>query len=138
MDVWGDFHADLLTWRCHSIRALFAIGYVTQDDVMLATLTVHQTLTMYSRLNTTASVTDLERKARVETVIDHLGLRRVEDTIIGNTLIRGISGGERRRVSIGIDLVRCPAPALLLLDEPTSGLSSTDANKVREDARQFQ
>ncbi|KAC9534222.1 hypothetical protein E3N88_45679 [Mikania micrantha] len=70
----------------------------------------------------------LKKKLRVEALIDQLGLRNAAKTVIGDEGHRGVSGGERRRVSIGIDIIH--DPIVLLLDEPTSGLDSTSAYMV--------
>uniref|UniRef100_A0A803NE50 AAA+ ATPase domain-containing protein n=1 Tax=Chenopodium quinoa TaxID=63459 RepID=A0A803NE50_CHEQI len=69
-----------------------------------------------------------KKKARVEVLIDQLGLRGAANTVIGDEGHRGVSGGERRRVSIGIDIIH--DPIILFLDEPTSGLDSTSAFMV--------
>ncbi len=71
---------------------------------------------------------DSEKKARVHAVIKLLGLNKCRRTLIGDADVRGISGGERRRVSIGMELVT--APSLLFFDEPTSGLDSHSALQV--------
>jgi ATP-binding cassette subfamily G (WHITE) protein 2 len=65
---------------------------------------------------------------RAEAIIAELGLRRCEDTIIGNSMLRGVSGGERKRVSIGHEMLI--DPSILFLDEPTSGLDSTTALRI--------
>ncbi|KAG0003577.1 hypothetical protein BGZ65_001560 [Modicella reniformis] len=78
-----------------------------------------------------------DKIARVHEVMQELSLTHIKDTKVGGTVIRGISGGEKRRVTIGIELLS--SPSVLLLDEPTSGLSSTDAlnvtNAIKELAR---
>eukprot|EP00741_Cyanophora_paradoxa_P015704 tig00020904_g15161.t1 len=102
-----------------------ATSYVTQDDVLLEHLTVRETFMYAARLTLPASATDAERAARVDDVIAELGLIKAADTLIGGYFRRGVSGGEKRRVSIGVELIR--SPLVLLLDEPTSGLSSADA-----------
>ncbi|XP_010924121.1 ABC transporter G family member 10-like [Elaeis guineensis] len=93
-------------------------GYVTQDDALFPLLTVEECLTYSARLRLRA--TRGESAARVRELIRELGLAHVARSRAG-----GISGGERRRVSIGVDLVH--NPAVLLLDEPTSGLDSASA-----------
>jgi ATP-binding cassette subfamily G (WHITE) protein 2 len=60
--------------------------------------------------------------ARVDQIIHELGLKKVENTYIGNAFLRGVSGGERKRVNIGVELVT--DPSLIFLDEPTSGRMS--------------
>ncbi|WCJ28859.1 ABC-2 type transporter family protein [Euphorbia peplus] len=104
-------------------------GFVAQEDNLLPLLTVKETL-MYSakfRLNDTSSE---EKAKRVERLMEELGLSHVADSFVGDEENRGISGGERKRVSIGVDIIH--DPAILLLDEPTSGLDSTSALQVIE------
>lgn len=71
-----------------------------------------------------------EKHQRVESLIKDLGLTRCADTKVGNNLIRGLSGGERKRASIGVELIT--NPSLIFLDEPTTGLDSTTALHVLE------
>ncbi|GAV64058.1 ABC_tran domain-containing protein/ABC2_membrane domain-containing protein [Cephalotus follicularis] len=101
-------------------------GYVTQDDALFPLLTVKETL-MYSALLRLPG----ERKVvarRVRELMKELGLDHVASSKIGEGSNGGISGGERRRVSIGVDLVH--DPAVILIDEPTSGLDSASALHV--------
>ncbi|XP_070188788.1 ATP-binding cassette sub-family G member 8-like [Littorina saxatilis] len=103
-------------------------AYVRQDDRLMASLTVRETLMFVAQLKLPKSFGDDEIKARVDSVILELGLMEPADTRIGNAEIRGISGGERRRVSIGIQMLI--DPSLLFLDEPTSGLDSFTASHL--------
>ena len=103
-------------------------AYVMQEDLLFPMLTVEETLNYAAELRLPGTLTAAKKKARVETLIDQLGLRRAAKTIIGDEAHRGVSGGERRRVSIGIDIIH--DPILLFLDEPTSGLDSTSAFMV--------
>jgi ATP-binding cassette subfamily G (WHITE) protein 2 len=105
-------------------------GYVTQDDAMYPTLTARETLMFSARLRLPGAMTIEEKRNRVESLIEMLGLKDCADTYVGDEKVRGVSGGERRRVSIGVDLVH--DPAVLLLDEPTSGLDSTSALHVMQ------
>ncbi|KAL2331369.1 hypothetical protein Fmac_018950 [Flemingia macrophylla] len=101
-------------------------GYVTQEDALFPSLTVRETL-MYSamlRLPVRRKVAAI----RVSELMKELGLDHVADSRIGGGSDNGISGGERRRVSIGVDLVH--DPAVILIDEPTSGLDSASALAV--------
>ncbi|XP_010556399.1 PREDICTED: ABC transporter G family member 21-like [Tarenaya hassleriana] len=109
------------------------IGFVTQDDVLYPHLTVTETLTFTAMLRLPKELTRLEKIEQVESVISDLGLNRCSNSVIGGGLIRGISGGERKRVSIGQEML--VNPSLLLLDEPTSGLDSTAAARVIATAR---
>lgn len=103
-------------------------GYVMQDDALFPMLTVRETLIYSARLRLPSVVPMTEKAARVEALMAELGLSHVAGSRIGNESIRGVSGGERRRVSIGVDLIH--DPAVLILDEPTSGLDSAAALHV--------
>ncbi|KAJ7518870.1 hypothetical protein O6H91_20G012800 [Diphasiastrum complanatum] len=104
------------------------IGFVAQDDVLYPHLTVAETLMYAALLRLPNSFTKQQKIQRVEEISIQLGLERCRDTIIGGRFLRGISGGERKRVCIGHEILI--NPSLLLLDEPTSGLDSTIALKV--------
>ncbi|KAH9178936.1 hypothetical protein EDB89DRAFT_1929197 [Lactarius sanguifluus] len=106
------------------------VGFVPQQDVLPAMLTVSEALLFAARLRLPEYVTDAEKRQRVADVLEQLGLTHVRDSRIGGhtSHARGISGGEMRRVSIGLELVA--SPDVLILDEPTSGLDSVSAAKV--------
>ncbi|KAI0062057.1 hypothetical protein BV25DRAFT_1825918 [Artomyces pyxidatus] len=105
------------------------IGFVPQQDVLPPMLTVFEALLFAARLRLPEWISDAEKKQRVEDVVEQLGLGKVRNTRIGGGGEgRGISGGEMRRVSIGLELVA--SPDVLILDEPTSGLDSVSAAKV--------
>lgn len=106
------------------------VAYVEQDDIMYRTLTVRETITFAANLKLPGHLTKEQRKERVDAVMTALGLMPVADTIIGDQEHRGVSGGERKRVSIGIELIT--DPRLIFLDEPTSGLDSFTAMSVIE------
>ena len=99
-----------------------------QFDTLVGELTVQQMLSYTAALKLPASVTAEERRERVNEVISRLDLGSCRNTIIGSALVRGISGGQAKRVNIGLALVT--RPKVLLLDEPTSGLDSRTANEV--------
>uniref|UniRef100_M4DE55 ABC transporter domain-containing protein n=1 Tax=Brassica campestris TaxID=3711 RepID=M4DE55_BRACM len=103
-------------------------AYVMQDDLLFPMLTVKETLMFASEFRLPRSLSKSKKMERVEALIDQLGLRNAADTRIGDEGHRGVSGGERRRVSIGIDIIH--DPIVLFLDEPTSGLDSTNAFMV--------
>ncbi|XP_010509030.1 PREDICTED: ABC transporter G family member 1 [Camelina sativa] len=103
-------------------------AYVMQDDLLFPMLTVEETLMFAAEFRLPRSLPKSKKKLRVQALIDQLGIRNAAKTIIGDEGHRGISGGERRRVSIGIDIIH--DPILLFLDEPTSGLDSTSAFMV--------
>ncbi|KAJ4965681.1 hypothetical protein NE237_017530 [Protea cynaroides] len=103
-------------------------GFVTQDDVLYPHLTVRETLVFCALLRLPDSLSKNEKIRVAESVITELGLGKCENRIIGNSFIRGVSGGERKRVSIGHEMLL--NPSLLFLDEPTSGLDSTAAYRL--------
>lgn len=103
-------------------------AYVMQDDLLFPMLTVEETLMFAAEFRLPRTLSKSKKKARVQALIDQLGLRNAAKTVIGDEGHRGVSGGERRRVSIGIDIIH--DPIILFLDEPTSGLDSTSAFMV--------
>lgn len=84
---------------------------------------------MAAALRMPRSVSSSDRTVAVDTLIAKLGLTQSADTIVGNEKTRGLSGGEKKRLSIACELIG--SPKLLFLDEPTSGLDSFQAEKVR-------
>ncbi|XP_048360780.1 ATP-binding cassette sub-family G member 8 [Sphaerodactylus townsendi] len=104
------------------------IAHVRQDDRLLPNLTVKETLFFIAKLRLPKIFSETERKKRVEEVIAELRLRQCANTKVGNEYIRGVSGGERRRVSIGVQLLW--NPGILIFDEPTSGLDSFTAHNL--------
>ncbi|MCL7039664.1 hypothetical protein MKW94_010744 [Papaver nudicaule] len=104
------------------------IGFVTQDDVLFPHLTVRETLTYAALLRLPKTLTKQHKEERAMDIICDLGLERCQDTMIGGSFVRGISGGERKRVCIGNEILI--NPSLLFLDEPTSGLDSTTALRM--------
>ncbi|KAL8041794.1 hypothetical protein ABFX02_09G007000 [Erythranthe guttata] len=105
-------------------------SYVMQDDQLFPMLTVYETFMFAAEVRLPPSISTVEKKRRVVELLDQLGLTSATHTYIGNEGKRGVSGGEKRRVSIGIDIIH--KPSLLFLDEPTSGLDSTSAYSVVE------
>jgi len=103
-------------------------GFVTQDDVLYPHLTVLETLTYAALLRLPKELSKQDKIEQTEMLIRELGLARCRNGVVGGTLLRGISGGERKRVSIGQEML--VNPSLLLLDEPTSGLDSTTAQRI--------
>ncbi|TMW99192.1 hypothetical protein EJD97_002921 [Solanum chilense] len=109
-------------------QVLKRTGFVTQDDVLYPHLTVRETLIFCALLRLPNSLNRKEKITVTDSVIAELGLNKCEDTIIGNSFIRGVSGGERKRVSIAHEMLI--NPSLLILDEPTSGLDATAAYRL--------
>ena len=100
-------------------------AYVMQQDVLLPTLTVRETLRYAADLRLPPPTTQQERWGVVEEVILELGLKDCADTRIGNNVHKGCSGGEKRRTSLGVQLLA--NPSVLFLDEVTTGLDSSSA-----------
>ncbi|XP_067876390.1 broad substrate specificity ATP-binding cassette transporter ABCG2-like [Heterodontus francisci] len=106
-------------------------AYVVQDDILMGTLTVRENLEFSANLRLSKKeYTFEEKQLKVNKVIDELGLQDCANTKIGTELIRGISGGERKRCSIGMELIT--SPSLLFLDEPTTGLDANTANSIMQ------
>eukprot|EP01134_Creolimax_fragrantissima_P008559 CFRG8559T1 len=106
----------------------YTCGYVQQDDTVMGTLTVTENLMFSARLRLSPKMPDSEKRSRVQSVIRELGLSKVADSLIGTRILRGVSGGERKRVCIGMELVK--EPSVLFLDEPTTGLDSNTAENL--------
>lgn len=104
------------------------IGYVPQDDIMHGDLTVGEALFYTARLRLPPDFTTREIRERIATVLSQLGLQGTENVLIGSPERKGISGGQRKRVNLAMELLT--DPSILFLDEPTSGLSSEDALMV--------
>eukprot|EP01035_Chromulina_nebulosa_P021369 gene21369-27686_t len=105
-------------------------AYVMQDDVLHAELTVSETLSYAAELRLPPTITKEERINRVEEVTLMMGIGHIGHVIVGDSRKKGISGGERKRLCIAIELLT--KPKLIFLDEPTSGLDSTTALSVCE------
>lgn len=101
------------------------IAYVMQDDAMLATATPREALAFSAYMRLPASTTKQQIDQLVDQLLEELGLTVCADVFIGGALIKGISGGQRKRTSVGVELIT--KPQLLFLDEPTSGLDSYSA-----------
>mmetsp|Transcript_36097 Transcript_36097/g.66159 ORF Transcript_36097/g.66159 Transcript_36097/m.66159 type:complete len:684 (-) Transcript_36097:150-2201(-) len=108
------------------------VGVVWQDDLLLSNLTVKETVRFAARLKTPQQKSDHEVEMLVEDTLSRLGLTHIQDSLIGvpggSGKSRGISGGERKRVAVAVELVA--RPSILILDEPTSGLDATTAQQL--------
>ncbi len=100
--------------------------YVMQDDIIFPYFTVREALTFAARLR--LKISEAEQDIKVESLIKDLGLDKCADTIVGSVLKKTISGGERKRTAIGVELIT--DPSVILLDEPTSGLDSFMAQTI--------
>lgn len=106
-------------------------SFVTQDDdALMAELTVRETLRFAAGLRLPASMNKQEKDQRAEDVLLKMGLKDCADNVVGSELKKGISGGEKRRVSIAIQILT--DPKVLLLDEPTSGLDAFTTTSIIE------
>ncbi|CAM0909338.1 unnamed protein product [Alopecurus aequalis] len=103
-------------------------AYVTQDDVLMTTLTVRETVHYSAQLQLPSSMSTAAKRDRAEETLREMGLEGAADTRIGGWMHKGISGGQRRRVSVCMEILT--RPALLFLDEPTSGLDSAASYHV--------
>jgi ABC-type multidrug transport system ATPase subunit len=106
---------------------------VTQENVLLGTLTVRETVTYSALLRLPSSMSKAEVRRVVDDTLNEMGLRECEDRPIGTWHLRGISGGEKKRLCIALEILT--RPRLLFLDEPTSGLDSASAFSVIETLR---
>lgn len=116
----------LINGRTESIRSYKKIiGFVPQDDIVHGNLTVEENLWFSARCRLSADMPKADKVLVVERVIESLGLQPVRDCLVGTVEKRGISGGQRKRVNVGLEMVM--EPSLLILDEPTSGLDSASS-----------
>ena len=105
------------------------VGFIPQDDLLMEELTVYQNLYFNAKLlNDTWGEEELQE--RIEKVLKELGLYEIRDIAVGNPLNKKISGGQRKRLNIALELIR--EPLVLFVDEPTSGLSSKDSENVMQ------
>ncbi|XP_052270899.1 ATP-binding cassette sub-family G member 8-like isoform X1 [Dreissena polymorpha] len=124
----GDVYLNNVNRTSTMVRGCSA--YVRQDDRLLPHLTVRETLMFVAQLKLPTTFTGEQISKRVDSVILELGLSHVADSKVGGAEDRGVSGGERRRVSIGAQLLL--DPSVLFLDEPTSGLDAFTAHHLVE------
>ncbi|KAM0723909.1 hypothetical protein Q7P37_000899 [Cladosporium fusiforme] len=103
-------------------------AYVEQEDALVGSLTVRETLNFAARLSLPKHVSKLERIQRIESLLTAFGLQGQSNNLIGTPIRKGISGGQKRRVSVAAQLIT--SPKLLFLDEPTSGLDSAASFEV--------
>ena len=111
------------------------IGYVPQDDIIHGELTVYEALQYTANLRFSSDVSQEEIDQRINSVLESLGIYKCKDTLVGSAEKKGISGGQRKRVNLAMELLT--DPSLLFLDEPTSGLSSEDTITVMDVLRKL-
>ncbi len=105
------------------------IGYVSQDDLLIEELTVFENLYFNAKL-CFGNLNDKQIAKRVLSMLESLGLYETKDLKVGSPLEKTISGGQRKRLNIALELIR--EPAVLFVDEPTSGLSSRDSENIMD------
>jgi ABC-type multidrug transport system ATPase subunit len=105
------------------------VGFIPQDDLLIEDLTVFENLYFAARL-CFGHFTEAQIAERVTRVLSSLGLSETRDLKVGSPLQKTISGGQRKRLNIGLELLR--EPAILFVDEPTSGLSSRDSENIMD------
>ncbi len=110
------------------------IGYIPQDDLLVEDLTVYENLYYSTRL-VYRDLTEVQINKKVDKVLTSLGLYQSRNMKVGNLLDKKISGGQRKRLNMGLELIR--EPAILFVDEPTSGLSSRDSENIMELLREL-
>ncbi|PNH12086.1 ABC transporter G family member 1, partial [Tetrabaena socialis] len=103
-------------------------GFVHQEDVILHTMTVREALTFSAMLKLPGSMPGPQKAQRALDIAYLLNLHKSLDSVVGSAMIKGISGGEKRRLSLGMEMVT--EPSILFLDEPSSGLDAFNAFKV--------
>lgn len=124
------------TFNLHKEKTLFegVIGYVPQDDLLMEDLTVYQNLYFNSKL-CFGELDKNELTVKVSQLLQSLGLYEIKDLKVGSPLDKMISGGQRKRLNIALEIIR--APSVLFVDEPTSGLSSLDSIQVMDLLKQL-
>ena len=103
-------------------------SYVEQDDALIGSLTVRETVDFNARLSFSSTISKKERLSRVDQTIEAFGLTEQAHTLIGTPLTKGISGGQKRRTSVAAQIIT--DPKILFLDEPTSGLDSAASFEI--------
>ena len=132
-EVTGEIRINGKVDRMENHRDL--MGFVPQDDIVHEDLTVKENLIYAANLRLPTSTTRKEKLALVEATLKMLQIYHVRHSIVGSVSKRGISGGQRKRVNIGMELVA--KPAALFLDEPTSGLDSTSSEVILDSLKRL-
>ncbi len=115
-------------------QVLEQIGYIPQDDLLIAELTVFENLYYSARLSL-GNLSDDQLRVHINKTLNALGLYEIRNFKVGDALNKYISGGQRKRLNIALELIR--EPKILLIDEPTSGLSSNDAENIMDLMREI-
>ncbi len=131
----GEISGDILfNGSPRTMDVVRSSAYVMQDNVHIGCLTVRQTLRFAANLRMPEKQNHKNSKEyRIDEILGMLGLKEVADSFVGNVRIRGISGGQLKRLSIGVEIINLPD--LIFLDEPTTGLDSAIAYEVMSAVR---
>lgn len=128
LTVTADIHLDNFKVDPTNMKIRKQIAFVAQDDSLPITSTPRECLTFSAKLRLPRSTTDEQLTQLTDRMLEELGLVSCADTYVGGALLKGISGGERKRTAVGVELV--VRPSLVFLDEPTSGLDSFSASQI--------
>ncbi|XBI14763.1 ABC transporter G family member 7 [Aegilops tauschii subsp. strangulata] len=113
----------------------YKIAYVRQEDIFFSQLTVRETLSLAAELQLPDTMSPERKEKYVNDLLFRLGLVNSADSIVGDAKVRGISGGEKKRLSLACELIA--SPSVIFADEPTTGLDAFQAEKVMETLRQL-
>ncbi|CAA6665430.1 unnamed protein product [Spirodela intermedia] len=113
----------------------YKIAFLRQEDLFFSQLTVRETLSLAAELQLPDGLSAEARDEYVNKLLFRLGLINCADSIVGDTKVRGISGGEKKRLSLACELIA--SPSLIFADEPTTGLDAFQAEKVMETLQQL-
>ena len=130
MRVEADIRLNNYTVDPTNIRVRQNIAFVAQDDSLQITSTPREAIRFSAKMRLPRTTTDEQLDQLTNRMLMELGLTGCADTLVGGALIKGISGGERKRTSVGVELV--VRPQIVFLDEPTSGLDSFSAEQCCE------
>lgn len=130
----GSLHINGIDLFADEDRLQGVMGYVPQDDLLVEELTVFENL-WYNAKFCFRGLSDEEIRGKVEQTLESLGLLEKRDLRVGSVMNKTISGGQRKRLNIALELIR--EPSVLYLDEPTSGLSSRDSENVMDLLREL-
>ncbi|KAK1603592.1 hypothetical protein QYE76_016366 [Lolium multiflorum] len=113
----------------------YKIAYVRQEDIFFSQLTVRETLSLAAELQLPDTMSPERKEKYVNDLLFRLGLVNSADSIVGDAKVRGISGGEKKRLALACELIA--SPSVIFADEPTTGLDAFQAEKVMETLRQL-
>ncbi|MBI9031860.1 ATP-binding cassette domain-containing protein [bacterium] len=124
----ADISIDGLDFMDNFQQIIKNVGYVPQSDLLFTNLTVYQNIYYYAKVRSSGKIQGIILRNRIERVLKKVGLFEKRNHIVGNEEKKVLSGGERRRLNIALELIF--EPAIIILDEPTSGLSSKDSEQI--------